>query len=290
MVNGISTLSYSLEMDWVLLWLTAKVLGHRTTTLRITLAATIGVLPTLWVLLRQNLYAVPWELGLVWPIVMLPIALRGLRKRFWLKGYLLFLSMTLLAGGLVDAGLGWFRLWAAGLPALDWVFVVPALLIAAGVWVPKRRVRQLIGRESYGEITLELEGRSLRLSVLWDSGNELTDSLTHRPVVIVELSRAFEWIPEDLLPWVLGTQESPGAVPERWQGRAGVVAFRTLAGQGTLPVVTVDQASGNYADRWYSMVPLVVGFSREPVASDGSYDALATPKSLIHYPHERVGA
>lgn len=292
MVSGIDTLAYSIEMDWALLWVTARFLGHRTTYLRLTLAATLGVLPTLWVLLRQNLYAVPWELGLVWPIFMLIITLPGLRRRFWLKGYLLFLAMSLLAGGLLAAGLNWFHLWVPGLPALDWLVVVPPLIAVAGRWLPKQRVRQLIGCDSYGEVSLMIGERTLTLPVLWDSGNQLIESTVKRPVVIIEMSKAFDWLPASLVPWVLAVHRGSDAepVPAEWQGRVGVVTFRTLTGEGRLPVITVDRARGHYADVWHPMVPVVAGIMSGRVASDGSYAALATPKSLIPYPHERVGA
>lgn len=292
MINGFGTLSYSLEMDWALLWLTAKFLGHRTTYLRLSLAAIVGVLPTLWVLLRQNLYAVPWELGLVWPIFMLALTFHGLTRRFWLKSYLLFMVMSLLAGGLLGAGLNWLNLWSPGMPALDWAFLVPPVLVAAGIWLPKRRVRQLIGRESFGELSLELDGQTLGVPVLWDSGNELTDPVLHRPVVIVELARAFDWVPASILPWILAVHQNsdPGPVPERWQGRLGVVRFHTLTGEGRMPVIALDGALGNYGDAWYPMVPVMLGLTPDRVTADGSYAALATPKSLIHYPHERVGA
>lgn len=292
-INGVSTLSYSVEMDWVLLWLTAKILGHRTTTLRVTLAAIVGVLPTLWVLLRQNLYAVPWELGLVWPAVMLAVLLQGLPRRFWLKAFVLFFAMSFMAGGLLNAGLSWLKLYTSGFPALDWAFLAPAALIGLGLWMPKRRVRQMIGRESYGDISLELDGRTCRVPVLWDSGNELTAGRTHRPVVIVELNAVLDFIPSDLLPWIIRVQQEEAAAmpPERWRERASVVTFRTLAGSGLLPVVELDGAQGRYLDRWHAMVPVVLGFARQAMTPDHSYRALATPKSLLNnYPKERVGA
>jgi stage II sporulation protein GA (sporulation sigma-E factor processing peptidase) len=292
MVNGVSTLFYSLEMDWVLLWLTAKLLGHRTTRLRLTIAAIIGVLPTLWVLLRENLYAVPWELGLVWPAFMLGAAFWGLPRRYWIKTWILFVVMSLLAGGMMSAGLNWLAMWAPRIPGLDWGYVVPPVLIAGGWWMPKRRVRQIIGRESHGEIVLELNQQRVSLPVLWDSGNQLTDPVLHRPVVIVELAQVFDWLPEDILPWILEAhrKSSPGPVPEAWQGKAGITAFRTISGEGRLPVLAIDRARGRYLDAWYAMTPLMVGITAGSIAADGSYAALATPKSLLHYPHERVGA
>lgn len=292
MINGVTTLSYSAEMDFALLWVTATVLGHRTTYFRLTLAAIVGILPTLWVLLRQNLYSVPWELGLVWPLGMLVIALGGLSKRFWVKGYLLFVSMSLLAGGMLSAALSWQRLFSPNTPYLDWAILVPPLLVVMGRLVPKERLRQLVGRDSYGELQLELNGTSLRVPCLWDSGNELVEQSARRPVIVLEMASAIDWIPEALFPWIISVHEGNALVapPETWACKVSMVTFRTIAGEGCLPVVLLDRVRGNYAGRWYNSMPMAVGFSPDPIARDGSYRALATPKSLIHYPNERVGA
>lgn len=292
MINGVSTLCYSLEMDWVLLWLTGKFLGHRTTYLRLSLGAVVGILPTLWVLLCQNLYAVPWELGLVWPGVMLAVAFPLLSRRFWLKTYGLFLAMGFLAGGLVAAGLSWIHLWDQGLAVTDWLWLVPLLLVAVGLWAPKRRVRQLVGREALGEVKVELDGQGLVLPVLWDSGNTLREPSSGRPVVIVEMDKVLDWIPKEVLSWMLtiSTPTAPRGVPDGWQKRLHIVTFRTIAGEGKMPVVEADRALGRYDDVWYPMVPIAIGISFGSVSTDNTYAALASPKSLIHYPNERVGA
>jgi stage II sporulation protein GA (sporulation sigma-E factor processing peptidase) len=269
-------------------WLTAKFLNHRTTYLRLTLAAGTGVLPTLWVLLRQNLYAVPWELGLLWPGLMLAVAFPSLPRRFWIKSYLLFVVLCLMVGGALALAINWVPDW----PILDWAFVVPLCVVGIGLWVPKARVRQILGREWYGEITLEVAGQQRTFTVFWDSGNQLTDPVRHRPVVIVDRQAVWDWLPASLLEWVLAvhTLERGLPPPSEWRGRVGIVKFHTINGEGSLPVVAVDHALGRLDEKWYAMTPVMLGISWDAVAEDKSYVALATPKSLIHLPHERVGA
>lgn len=292
MVSGIDTIAYSGFMDWSLLWLTARFLGHRTTVLRITWAATIGVLPTLWVLLAQNLYAVPWELGLVWPVVMIAVAFTGLTRRFWIKTYVLFIVMALLAGGLMAAGLNWIHWWLPGLPTGDWLMVVPVVLLALGAWMPTTRVRELVGRNLLGQIRLECENRQLVLSVLWDSGNQLTEPRWHRPVVIVDADQISNWLAPEVCAWIRSIHSTGErqAAPARWQEKLSIATFRTLTGEGLLPVVAIERARGLYGDTWRALAPVAVGISPVPVARDGSYHALVSPKTLIRFPNERVGA
>jgi hypothetical protein len=178
-----------------------------------------------------------------------------------------------------------------GAPDWGWLFFVPPLILVGARWLPTARVRQLVGREHYGEVRLHLGSRVLTLPVLWDSGNQLTDHRLGRPVVIVDTTRARDWLTPALAAWVEAVhQKHDGSVPSEWQGRTAVVPFRTIAGPGELPVVAVDRAQGRYGDRWYPMAPVMVGLLREPIAADGSYAALADPKSLIRCPNERVGA
>ncbi|MCY0880167.1 MAG: sigma-E processing peptidase SpoIIGA [Firmicutes bacterium] len=292
MINGVSALTYGVEVDWALLWMTARVFGYSVSPFRMTLAAVVGVLPTLWVLLTRNLYAVPWELGLVWPLVMVAIVFSRLSGRDWAKSYLLFGALSLVASGLFTTGMTWLALWMPHFPFQDWMYVVPLLLMFIAWRLPLRRLSQLLGRETYGEIRLTLNRKTLQLSAFWDSGNTLADPASRRPVVIVEIGRALDWIPPELWPWICAvhTGVPTTTLPDHWHSRATVVKFRTLAGEGVLPAVQVDRAEGRYLSRWYPMVPVMVGFSPTALASDRSVGALASPKTLIHYPHERVGA
>ncbi len=293
MVNGVSVLTSTVEMDWALLWTTAKVFGYPASTFRVTLGAIIGVLPTLWVLLTQNLYAVPWALGLLWPMITVVVLFAGLPRRDWVKTYGLFMLLSLMATGLFSTGMSMLVLWMPRFPFQDWIYVVPILLMLMSWRLPLKRVRQILGRDTYGEVQLTSNHATLRLPVLWDSGNTLADPASRRPVVIVELSRVLSWLPDELVPWVVAAARNDEAgqlVPDAWRGRVGVVRFRTLTGDGSLPVIAVDRAEGSYSGKWHPMVPVMVGLSREVLASDRSFAALASPKSLIHYPHERVGA
>ena len=101
MINGEATLLVSMEMDGVLLWMTGRILGVRTSPVRIVAAAMLGALPTLWILTSQNFYAVPWGLVIVWPVLLLAVALSPLRsRRRWMTAYAILISGTIAVGGL----------------------------------------------------------------------------------------------------------------------------------------------------------------------------------------------
>ncbi|MDA8194802.1 MAG: sigma-E processing peptidase SpoIIGA [Thermaerobacter sp.] len=286
MVSAYGTLGLSLEMDFVLLWLTAKLAGYRPRPGRLTLAAAMGALPTLWVLWRQNLYATPWEFSVLWPAVMLPIGLGRLARRQWMKTYLLFAGLTLLAAGVMLAGLTWF---GSVLPYQDWAPLVPGFLAGGMAVLPVKTVRRVLGQHALGEVAVTLAGRGLAVRVLWDSGNRLQDPVSRRPVMVLETEVAVKWLPSEVLDWVRAGAEA-ARVPDAWRGRLVLVRFDSLGGEGVMPAVAVDAARGYYLGRQHDMVPLMVGFSARPVSSDGSYRGLVAPSALVSRDHEGVGA
>lgn len=278
-------------MDFVLLSITAKMVGIRTSLGRLCLASAVGAVPTLWVLLRQNLYATPWELGLVWPMMMLWCLSWRMPLRLRVKSYLLLLMMAVLAGGFVTLGQNWLRSWQVHWPYADWAVVIPIVLMGMAKLVPKGSVRQALGEEHYGELRLVLDGKALSLRTLWDSGNQLRDPAEHRSVVVVDLSEAMTWLPTEVLAWMVGVAEGRmPQLPEGWDQRLGVASFHSLGGSGHLPYVAITEASGSYLGTWYPLTPVVVALSRTPVSRHRNYHALAQPKILIQQPREGVGA
>lgn len=288
MVDAYSTLAFSMEMDGALVWVTAKIMGYRPRWRRVGLAALLGTLPTLWVLLQHNIFATPWPVELLWPAMMVWLGMGRLPRRLWIKTYLLFWALTIFAGGLVSLGLTWIP---ASMPYLDWALVIPPLLAFIGARAPHRTVRHYLGQQSHGEITVYSEGRALTVRTLWDSGNQLRDPVLNRPVVVMETQAAIEWLSPEVLRWVTDVARGELApVPDGWQGQLGTVRYHSLGGDGVMPVLSIDRAVGYFMGREFPMVPVVVGFTSTPVAHDQSYVALAAPSSLVSQAQEGVGA
>ncbi len=279
LVNGILTLAMSLEMDSALLWLTSRFLGIRLSRFRIAVGAAVGTLPTLWVLLTQNLYSVPWGIAIIWPTFMLTASFAPLPRRYWFTSY-----VALLCGTVLAAGIGLFMVtWATHLfpdvSVIVWLLVaLPMVLLGIAWWLP---VWRRTPSDVTGEIRLVLEDKRLSVRVLWDSGNQLRDPVLRRPVVVLDTNSVIEWLPEDILGWVVDTTRGQlTAPPPAWRDRLGVISFHSLGGNGRLPIVAVDYAEGYLNGRWYRLVPVFAGFSANPVAGDGAYQALCNPSAV----------
>ncbi|MCL4494133.1 MAG: sigma-E processing peptidase SpoIIGA [Firmicutes bacterium] len=290
MISAVGTLTVSYVMDWSLLRLTVVLLDRRPRLWRLALASAVGSLPTLWVLLTQNFYAVPWEVLMLWPFSMLLLTLGRLSWRVWIKAYFVFLALTILAGGIALVVLTWIP--RLSLPS--WLLIgttVPAVLWAIGHFLPRQRIRQYLGESPYGEVRLILANKSLTVRCLWDSGNRMRDPVLRRPVIILEVNQAIEWLPSSILAWVSSfLAGKPSPVPEEWKGRLGSVRYQSIGGEGMLPVVALDRGQGRFQDKWYSLAPVTLALTNVDISADRSYFSLVSPDCIISINHEGVGA
>ncbi|MCL6564291.1 MAG: sigma-E processing peptidase SpoIIGA [Firmicutes bacterium] len=275
MVYALPTLGVNATLDLALLWLACRLVGRRPEAVRLGIAAAVGTLPTLWVLLAGSRYAFPWPGAVLWPVIMLRLVLGRVPRPVWLRALMAFYGFGLAAGGM---GLAIADLVGpnAAADASHWM---PAAGVAAvGLWGPRIWRRNQARWERYGLLQLVVGGRAIELGVLWDSGNRLREPVGHRPVAVIERSAARKWLPEELVRWaegVLAGQLAPP--PEAWRERVGVVRYSSVGGGGQMPVVAVDEARMWYGGRWVNLAPLAAGVSPRPLSPRGEYQALVAP-------------
>ncbi len=283
MINAEGTLFLSMEMDGVLLWMTGRVLGVRTRVVRLLLASAIGVIPTLWVLASQNVYALPWGLVMVWPALLLYVGLYPLRsRRRWINAYAIFVAGTIGVGGLGLLLLTWGLRVFPGVSPFYWLTtVLPAVIVGLTIGMPRWKQHHAVGLGSLGDIRLFLDGKAVTVHALWDSGNQVRDPVLRRPVVIVETRALIEWAPAEVLEWVVNvTVGNLVAPPAAWQSRLGVLDFHSLGGGGTLPVLAVDRVEAMKDGVSHRLLPVMVGFSATALTADGAYQALVNPACI----------
>lgn len=289
-ISAVGTLAVSYVMDWSLLRLTIVLLDRRPRLWRLGIAACAGTLPTLWVLLTQSLYAVPWEIMILWPALIVTLGVERLPWRVWIKAYLIFMATTILAGGIALVVLTWVPPYL--LPS--WVLIgatVPAILWLIGHFVPHHRIRQYLGQSQYGDLRLVIADKTLTVRCLWDSGNRMRDPVLRRPVIVLEMNQAIEWLPGSVLAWAslfLVGKHDP--VPEDWQGRLGTIRYQSIGGEGILPIIALEKAQGQFQGKWYPLTPVMLALTNANVSADRSYFALVSPDCIITLNQEGVGA
>lgn len=255
----------NLGIDYFLLLGTAKVCALPFRRVRFALAAALGAL---WCCLGL-LPGLSWLHGaLCKPLLALAMTLLafGTEKRPW-RPLGVFAGLSAMFGGAVFAAGLWRGQWSPAGPVvrLDLrILVLSFALCWAGVSFLFRRRASAASRELH-TLTVTHRGRSVCLQALRDTGNELFDPLSGRPVLIAE-SRALE-------PLFPSAAELLGRDPvEAVQKLPGLrlIPYRVLGGGGLLAVFRPEKLE---LDGRTLTAPLL-GLSPTALSDDGSYQAL----------------
>ncbi len=278
MISAYSTLAVSCLFDGILLWVTGRLLPRRLHTDLWIAAMAVAQLPTLWVLVSGEIYAVAWAVALTWPVIVVRVALGSVRRGQWMRGVTIFYGVTMVAGGTATllASLASAMGLPPGILSLGGASVV---LVAIGWMGPRWRRRWLATSVSLTELEICFDGAKVRVAALWDSGNQLTDPVSGRQVLIVELRAVWSALPGEILPWAIDAcQGNLVAPPERWLSRLGTVAFHSLGGRGQIPFIRPDAVLGwDVEGGWMALSPVMVGLTGGPLSQDGRYQALISP-------------
>lgn len=212
--------------------------------------------------------------------LMLLVSYGGSRRL--LRQGALFAALTCaFGGGVVAIGL----LGGTGLSLGNGVFysaldLKVVLLSAAVCYGVLTLVFQRLARHSGagGElvsIKLSLEGRSVSLSALVDTGNTLADPISGRPVLVAEGERAGPLFPAERRPGPADLRDPAAALTRlgtgTWRGRFRLLPYRSVGvDRGLLLAVRADGLEVNGQGRG----PVLVALSPTPVSDGGGYQAL----------------
>ena len=125
------------------------------------------------------------------------------------------------------------------------------------------------------EVTFGLEGRTVELTALVDTGNTLDDPMTGQSVIVAEGSSLFPLFPPEHCPRPEDLRDPAGAGRHLWSGawksRFRVLPYRSVGVErGLLLAARMDRVvvSGNDCG------PGLVALSPTPVSDGGRYRAL----------------
>lgn len=259
-------------IDYFLLLCSARAAGVVLHRWRLGLAAVLGglwavacVLPGLGFLTYAPMKLVP-------AVFMSLIAYGGERRL--LRCVVIFLAVSAAFGGAVWAasmlagtGLYGGRLY---LPISMRVLILSFALCYAAVSLVFRRAGKRAEREIL-PLAVSLNGKSILLRALRDTGNGLYDPVSGRAVAVAELDAV-----RPLLGGLSGNAADAAALCEALSrlpglaGRATLVPYSALGtGHGLLAAIRPDSSavSGKPAD-------ILIGLSPAPLSQDGDYDAI----------------
>lgn len=203
------------------------------------------------------------------------------RSHRLLRQVVIFLALTCaFGGGIVALGL----MTGRGLTLGQGVFystldVKTLLLSAAACYALITAALQRVGRHTAagGELLplrLWMEGRSVELTALVDTGNTLTDPLTGQGAIVAEGEALLALFSRERCPKREDLLDPAGGLARLGGGRFHLLPYRAVGVErGLLLAVRVDGWELNGRSRG----PVLVALSPTPVSDGGGYRALVGP-------------
>ncbi|MGI6606961.1 MAG: sigma-E processing peptidase SpoIIGA [Peptococcia bacterium] len=284
-------------MDFIILWVTGKMANLTRRKLKITLGALCGALYSLviffpaWPVLGSFLAKFACSLLMVW------LAFRPLPLGKYLRVLAYFYGLSFAMGGavlgaifLLDTQSGSLQSWngVSLLAGLDfgWLLVglVVALLLAYGGfnclkknWLQQKLVSKLL---------ISLNNQQVTLSALLDTGNQLIDPVSQKPVIVAEAGALKTLLPETL--WLQICREpydkhdlyfSFTRLEEEWQSRLSLIPFNSVGKMdGVLVGLRPDFVTINNGAYSITTTDVVIGLVNRALSREGQYTALLQPQ------------
>ncbi|MCB6365196.1 sigma-E processing peptidase SpoIIGA [Intestinibacillus massiliensis] len=257
-------------VDFLLLLATARLAGAYARRARLLAGAAAGAAYAV-------LTAFPIPGVLLWPPVRLAVGLGMVRLAFGPQGrtalgkrFLLFLLVSFGFAGCTVALylMTGTRLGHGGVYYFDVPFRVVAAACAISYVLSgllfRGAAKHGAAHQTAEQVEIGLEGRRERFSLLYDTGNDLSDPLTGRPVVVLERRAAARLLPQELLFVCTGLADGDCAgllprIPEPWRGRFRLLPYRSLGNAGGMLLMlrpdTVQRQGGARYDAYVAITP-----------------------------------
>lgn len=270
-----SLLLLNFAVNYLILLSAVRVSGHPFSRLRLMLGAAIGAAYALAVLFPGFQFLAGLG-GKLLVVTVMVLAAFGAHKSSIRLGLMVLGASLAFAGAAILAsslGSGIMVTWGTVYAPLDFkTLILVTGLTYGGVSLVYRRTAART-RRHIASARVTMEGRSLELNCLMDTGNSLTDPMTNRPVTVLDRSVFTRLLPgldsralEDPATAVQAIMERyPNASPR-------LIAFSSLGlSQGLLAAVKCRELVIDGR----SQTGAIIALAPNPVSDNGSYEAIA---------------
>jgi stage II sporulation protein GA (sporulation sigma-E factor processing peptidase) len=234
---------------------------------------------------------------LLYSILIILVAFQFTTVRQFFKKLLLFYFVTFSIGGglfaahyvlqnpvaLASNGLLTFSS-GYGDP-VSWLFIMIGFPIA--FWFTKSRmdkhVTDKIRYDQMYEVTLQLKEKSFSTTGYIDSGNQLIDPLTKKPVIICDESFLQQWFQEE--EWIqlkrAFEEFDMDSIPLSWEKYIHMVPFQGVEGKSNfLLALKPESLTIGYGEQKIIATKLLVGIQFSTLTKDQSYHCLLHPQLI----------
>ncbi|WP_339215421.1 sigma-E processing peptidase SpoIIGA [Ornithinibacillus sp. FSL M8-0202] len=284
-------------LDLMLLMLTQALSRVYTPKGRLVLGAIVASFIVPITLYFPNAYISTVFGKILYSILIIAVTFRFVSVKQMMKQLLLFYFVTFTIGGGLFAAhyvlQNPIALSASGFLSfsngygdpVSWLFVAIGFPIA--LWFTKNRmdkhVVEKIRYDQLYEVCLTIHNKSFTTTGFIDSGNQLVDPLTKRPVVICDESFLKQWFQHD--DWIKLRQAYENFnmedIPVNWASYMQVVPFHGVEGRSNfLFALKPDNLAIYYGEQQIVASKLLIGIQFSDLTDDKSYHCLLHPQLI----------
>jgi len=282
-------------VNYGILMVAQKLSGRYSTALRKFISAAVGAVYLVIMLLCpkiETLYTIGGKILL--SFLMVSIAFPSRQLKNWLKSLLSFYISSFIFAG---AGFALMSVLNQGIYFKNGEFytvmksdgLLLVLTLISGFLMVRAFTdifRKRIEKDSYIVKTyINLEGKTVCLNALIDTGNSLTDPVSQWPVMIAELESVKELLPEGMIKWLEDWTQmniTPGQDENsEWIKRIRLIPFNAIGTKnGMLPGFKPDSVCVEKEDLSYERTQVVVCISPNRLSSEEQYRAIISPEMV----------
>lgn len=286
----------NLAMDYLLLWTAGKVGPLRTSVLRLGIASLIGAAYSLLLFWPDAHFFITTAAKVGFSVVMVLVAyeLGGIRK--FLQAMLYFYLVAFSMGGAMLGAIYFFTstnstygllnglLAFLGNVPYAWLLVAGAAAVLLARWGTFFIRRNFLHSFFQVPVIIRFDNHDFPVQALVDTGNQLRDPLTQRPVMIAEYGVLKNIFPRSLQEAMESGQEI------NYRELTGMLAGSPLARRlHLIPFTSIGKVKGMLlglrpdeviivaGDRPVKIKDIIIGIYQQQLSPEGSYRALLHP-------------
>ncbi|UJW58232.1 sigma-E processing peptidase SpoIIGA [Bacillus sp. A116_S68] len=166
---------------------------------------------------------------------------------------------------------------------IGWLFVLAGFPLV--FYYSKQRFESIetvkIRYESTMDVHVELQGHHIQLRGFVDSGNQLTDPFSKRPVMIIDMTETADQFPKTLVNFSKRSPSDLTNVEEENIGNVSLLPFRTIGShQQFLWTVKPDRVTVHENGRSFECPRTLLGLSHVPLGEKEEYNCLLHPAMM----------
>lgn len=282
-------------VNYGILSVAQKLSGRYSTVTRKLISAVIGAVYLVVMLLCPKIETL-YTLGgkLILSFLMVSVAFPSQKFKNWLKALLSFyISSFIFAGagyalmsalnqGIYFKNGEFYTGMRSDAMLLILTLVSGFLMVRAFTDIFRRRIE----KDSYIVKTyINLDGKTVCLNALIDTGNSLTDPVSQWPVMIAELESIKELLPEGMVKWLEDWSQMSSAPGfdenSEWVRRIRLIPFNSIGTRnGMLPGFKPDSVCVEKEELCFERTQVVVCISRNKLSSEEQYRAIISPEMV----------